>query len=141
HVEGDPAQCRHSRVGHAVDLVHVLQADQGLTDANVVGRDAHSTSPRRTDVTLLTSVARIASASETQAAATTATVNMPSANQSVTSTGAGNPRLMLGPSVGSISRSSHPANRNAPINEKATMAVCSPIMAASIVRCSVPRAR
>src|SRR5262249_48233330 len=132
---------RHARIGHAVHLVDVLQADERLADPDVFGDQAHSTSPRRTPVTLVLNVARMANTREMPAAATTATANSATACQSVTRSGAGNPREMLGPSEGIIRRNSSTASTNAAINEKPTIATCSPIITHSIVRRSVPSAR
>src|SRR5207244_995172 len=124
HVEGDPAEGGHARVGDPVDLVHVLQAHERVPAHHVAGagealpaierdarrfggrRAAHSASPGSTVVTGAARSARAASARPSPAVATTAAAKTASARQSRNRSGGGNAVLTVAARYGIISRSS-----------------------------------
>ena len=95
HVEIDPTQCDHARVGDPVDLEHVPEPDQRVLITRTVELGAHlvlhahSASPRSTPVTELRSNERIESTSATLEASAIATTTPASIRQSITSTGTG----------------------------------------------------
>ena len=95
HVEIDPTQCDHARVGDPVDLEDVPEPDQRVLITRTVELrahlvlHAHSASPRSTPVTELRSKERIESTSATLEANAIATTTPASIRQSITSTGTG----------------------------------------------------